>query len=192
MKENGSMIRVSRLGQMALGLLVAFTGSASTNATDITFDLSSGATGSNFSKTVSGYTLTFLNPTGGTFYGDSSGLYISSTYQGFAIQVTGSALIYKNYEISGIGGPGAVPFDLSGGTGTSTGNSLSVGVNSYSGSYSMSPGQTVSLFSNTSGGYSQMKYMTFTTVPEPSTYALLAIATGVMGVLARRPKARRA
>jgi hypothetical protein len=34
--------------------------------------------------------------------------------------------------------------------------------------------------------------MTFSTVPEPSTYALAAIATGVMGVLARRRKARKA
>ncbi|MEI7923418.1 MAG: PEP-CTERM sorting domain-containing protein [Planctomycetota bacterium] len=186
------MIRVSRLGQMALGLLVAFAGSASTNASDITFDLSSGVTGSNFSKTVSGYTLTFLNPTGGTFYGDSSGLYISSAYMGFAIQVTGNALIYKNYEISSIGGLGAVPFDLSGGTGTSTGNSLTVGVHSYNSSYSMSPGQTVSLFSNTSSGYSQMQYMTFTTVPEPSTYALAVIATGVMAAVARRRKTRKA
>ncbi len=34
--------------------------------------------------------------------------------------------------------------------------------------------------------------MTFTTVPEPSTYVLGAIATGVMAAVARRRKAARA
>ena len=33
--------------------------------------------------------------------------------------------------------------------------------------------------------------LTFSTVPEPSTYALGAIATGVMAAIARRRKARK-
>ncbi len=33
--------------------------------------------------------------------------------------------------------------------------------------------------------------LTFTAVPEPSTYALAAIATGVMAAVARRRKARK-
>ena len=86
---------------------------------------------------------------------------------------------------------GINPFDLTGGTGTSTGNSLSsVGVFNYNGSYTIAPGQTVRFTSSSSGvSNSQLKYMTFSTVPEPSTYALGAIATGVMAAVARRRKA---
>jgi hypothetical protein len=37
MKENASMIRSTRLGQLALGLLVAFAGSAKLQAADLNF-----------------------------------------------------------------------------------------------------------------------------------------------------------
>ena len=36
-----------------------------------------------------------------------------------------------------------------------------------------------------------IKSITFSTVPEPSTWALAAIATGVMAAIARRRKTRR-
>ena len=67
----------------------------------------------------------------------------------------------------------------------------------FNGSYSIAPGQTVSLKATGMqawDGYSAIQKITFSTVavPEPSTYALAAIATGVMAAIARRRKAARA
>jgi hypothetical protein len=83
---------------------------------------------------------------------------------------------------------------LSGGTGTSTNNTLaSTGVKNYNGSYSITPGQTVTLTSSYTSGQSKIKFMTFSTaVPEPSTYALGLVATGVLAAVARRRRAARA
>ena len=189
--------RFARLA-MGLGLLIGLVGSAPVRATDITFDLSSGVEGlSTVTKTVSGYTMT-LTPTGtsSTFAGDTDGLFIGisrdlvSYVNGFQIQVTGGTLNFKNYTVGWASNP-ANPFTLTGGTGTSTNNTLaSTGVFSYNGSYSIASGQTVNLTSTTTNGgeLSEIKYMTFTVVPvpEPSTYALAAIATGVLGAVARR------
>jgi len=100
-----------------------------------------------------------------------------------------------NYEV-GFVQTAANPFTLTGGTGTSTNNTLaSTGVKTYNGSYSIAPGQTVTLTSSgtTDLKLSQIKYMTFSTVvPEPSTYALGLVATGVLGAVARRRRAARA
>jgi hypothetical protein len=66
-----------------------------------------------------------------------------------------------------------------------------VGTYNFNGSYRITPGDTVALNASiTSGDLSQIKSITFSTVtvPEPSTYALAAIATGVMAYLARRRK----
>ncbi len=199
------MIRSSLAARWALGLMVLLAGSASLPAVDIAFDLSSGVNGlSTVSKTVSGYTMT-LTPTGTatTFRGDSDGLFIGQNFvppnytNGFQIQVTGGTLTFLNYAIGYVQGSPLNPFSLTGGTGTSTNNTLaSTGVKTYNGSYSIAPGQTVSLTttSATQADISQIKSMTFTVlpVPEPSTYALAAIATGVMAAIARRRKARRA
>ncbi len=195
------MIRALRLGQMALGLLLAFAGSGMLQASDITFDLISGVEGTtSFSKTVLGYTLTFSNPTGSsTFGGYPFGMAIGDTGAGglyaFNIQVTGGALNFKSYEVGLTDPQSAKPFDLSGGNGSSTGNSLStVGVFNYNGSMLIAPGDTV-LFNSPGTNenvFSTIKSMTFSSVPEPSTYALATIATGVMGVLARRRKASKA
>lgn len=187
---------------MGLGLLIGLVGSAPVRASDITFDLTSGVGGeSTVSKTVSGYTMT-LTPTGtnSAFSGDSDGLGIGSfgadSYvNGFQIQVTGGSLSFLNYTVGYIGELPANPFALTGGTGTSNNNTLATtGLKTYNGSYSIAPGQTVSLTSTgTTDSYlSQIKYMTFTVVPvpEPSTYALAAIATVVLGAVARRRKAR--
>ncbi|MCY2935270.1 MAG: hypothetical protein NT172_14010 [Planctomycetota bacterium] len=146
------MIRASQLFKLALGLLVAFAGSARLQASDITFDFTSGVgVSTSFSKTVSGYTLTFSNPVGSTYlYGTDSGLSIGDRGYGglsaFNIQVSGGPLVFKNYEVGDAGTDAAKPFDLSGGTGVSTGNSLaSVGVFNYNGSMLIAPGDTVLL-----------------------------------------------
>ena len=195
------MIRASQLVKLALGLLVAFAGSARLQASDITFDFTSGVNvTTSFSKTVSGYTLTISNPVGSTYLdGGADGLSIGDTGYGglyaFNIQVSGGPLVFKNYEVGRVDGSGTNPFDLSGGTGESTGNSLaSVGVFNYNGSMLIAPGDTV-LFNSPGTNdfmYAEIKYMTFSTVPEPSTYALGAIATGVMAAVARRRKVKTA
>ena len=196
MKENLSMIHTSRLRQWALGLLALVAGSASLPAIDITFDFTTQISPvSSFTLNNSGFGLTFSNPNQGSFQAiagngiefGANGLFPTE----FDIQVTGGALVFKNYQVGNVFAGGINPFDLTGGTGTSTGNSLSsVGVFNYNGSYAIAPGQTVRFTSSSSGvSNSQLKYMTFSTVPEPSTYALGAIATGVMAAVARRRKA---
>ena len=203
------MIRSTRLARWALGLMVLLAGSASLPAVDIIFDLSSGVNGlSSVTKTVSGYSMT-LAPIGisSTFEGDGDGL-VMGTYSfpnyidGFTIQVTGGSLNFLNYTVGWVSMFPAKPFDLTGGTGTSTNNTLgtSMGVLgnvNFNGSYSIAPGQTVSLKATGMqawDGYSAIQKITFSTVavPEPSTYALAAIATGVMAAIARRRKAARA
>ncbi len=59
----------------------------------------------------------------------------------------------------------------------------------------MNPGDTVTLagtFTSGTNALSEIKSITFSTVtvPEPSTYALGAIASGVIAVLARRRKSK--
>ncbi len=191
------MIHTSRLRQWALGLLALVAGSASLPAIDITFDFTTQISPvTSFTLNNSGFGLTFSNPNQGSFQTiASSGIELGSNClfpTAYDIQVTGGALVFKNYDVGNVFAGGINPFDLTGGTGTSTGNSLSsIGVFNYNGSYAIAPGQTVR-FSTTSSGpsNSQLKFMTFSTVPEPSTYALGAIATGVMGLLARRRKAK--
>ena len=191
--------RFARLA-LGLGLLIGLVGSAPVRAADITFDLSSGVNGqSTVTKTVSGYTMT-LTPIGtsSTFYGDNNGLLIGpfdfDVHTGFQIQVTGGSLSFLNYTVGDTSLPSANPFDLSGGTGTSTNNTLaSTGVKNYNGSYSITPGQTVTLTPGSTSGQSTIKFMTFSTaVPEPSTYALGLVATGVLAAVARRRRATRA
>jgi hypothetical protein len=188
---------VSRLVQMALCLLALTTGSGSLRAVDITFDFT-GQTSpvSSFTLSNSGFDLTLSNPNVGSFQSIAgNGLWMGQAGpESFNIQVAGGTLFFKNYTVGSVFAGGIQPFDLTGGTGTSTGNSLSTaGVLNYNGSYSINTSQTVTLTSgeiNVQASY--LKAMTFSTVPEPSTYALAAIATGVMGVLARRRKARKA
>jgi len=174
-------------------------------SSEITFDFTSDIGGSSsFSKTVSGYTLTFSNPSPTSlFEGDGDGLAIGNIQNPnlvnqFQIVLTGGpvtdALLFKNYEVGYVAsgaGSGAEPFTLTGGTGTSTNNSLaSASTFNFNGTFSISQGQTV-LFSSpdtTSWMLSQIKFMTFTVVPvpEPSTYALSAIGVALLGYQARR------
>lgn len=197
--------RFARLA-LGLGLLIGLVGSAPVRAIDITFDLSSGVNSlSTVTKTVSGYTMTLTpNGTRTSFEGDGDGLVIgglnagASYIDGFNIQITGGSLSFLNYEVGYVASGSATaanPFSLTGGTGTSTNNTLaSTGVITYNGSYSIAPGQTVTLTSTGTNDtmLSQIKFMTFTVVPEPSTYALGLVATGVLGAVARRRRVARA
>lgn len=188
-------IHASRLGRMALCLVALAAASAPLRAIDITFDFTSQTSPvSSFTLTNSGYSLTLSNPDRGSFQSlGGNGLWLGqgAAPTAFDMQVSGGPLVFKNYEVGSAFAGGISPFDLSGGTGTSTGNSLaSAGVFNYNGSYSINTSQTVRLTSGDIGiQASYLKSMTFSTVPEPSTYALGAIATGVITYLARRRKA---
>jgi hypothetical protein len=196
--------RFARLA-LGLGLLIGLVGSAPVRAIDITFDLSSGVSNlSTFSKTVSGITLTFLNPNiGPNFKGDSDGLglgnassFMPSTTTSFQLQVTGGTVQFKSYLITYEESTSAT-FSLSGGSGTSTNNPFnSTGTFTANGNWSLASGETGTLTAGpfTVGELSQLNSMTFSIVPvpEPSTYALGLVATGVLAAVARRRRATRA
>jgi hypothetical protein len=185
----------------AVAMICGIAAGQNARAVDITFDFTSGVGGQlNFSKTASGYTLNFSNPSPFfVFGGTTDGLWIDSLVNQFQIALTGGpvtdALLFKNYEVGSVPGGGAQPFTLTGGTGTSTNNSLAtIGVFNFNGQFSIAQGQTVNFSAPGTSALSTIKRMTFTIVPvpEPSTYALGAIATGVMAFVARRRKAKRA
>lgn len=197
--------RYARLA-LGLGLLIGLVGSAPVRAADITFDLTSGVDNlSTFSKTVSGITLTFLNPNiGPNFDGDSDGLglgnnagsFMPSTTTSFQLQVTGGTVQFKSYLITYEDSTSAT-FSLSGGSGTSTNNPFnSTGTFTANGNWSLASGETGTLTAGpfTVGELSQLNSMTFSIVPvpEPSTYALGLVATGVLAAVARRRRATRA
>lgn len=194
-----------RLRDFLAPLVIVSVCCQNTEAADVTFDFTSGVLSTySFSKTVSGYTLVFSNPSPyNIFEGDTDGLVIGANnnpiVNQFQIVLTGGpvtdALLFKNYEVGyvGIGGVSpAAPFSLTGGSGTSTNNSLaSTGVFSFAGPFSIAQGQTVTFSSpgtNANLMLSQIKFMTFTVVPvpEPSTYALGTIAAVTLAWLARK------
>lgn len=189
-----------QLRMILAALAVTLSAGSLVHATDITFNFALGVDNStSFTQTVGGYTLTLSNPVGTKFGFDTNGMYIGDTgyppnwaLSQFDIQVTGGPLVFLNYEVGfAYSTSPAFPFSLNGGTGTSSGNSLaSVGVFNFNGSKLIAPGETVTFLSpgSTDMYGSTIKAFTFSTVPEPSTYALGAIATGMMAAVARRRK----
>lgn len=194
-----------RLLVAAVAMICGIAAGQSARAIDITFDLTQIANGqSTSSLTSSGYTLLFTS-IGGTF--NSSAIYDGlgvDQNKTFSISKTAGAtdLIFKSYTMGYVFSfsGNTISFDLSGGTGTSAGNSFTIfATSNYNGSYRLVGSQTVTYsqvnFSSPGGPFDDrvyFHYLTFSTVPEPSTYALGAIATGVMAFVARRRKARRA
>ena len=192
-----------RLQLRFIGFVVAMllAWSPLSSATDITFDftaLPSGLTSYNINS--GGYTLTLFNPVNSGVQANQFaldpvgillGVHPSPFTAGFDMSVTGGSLKYLSYEIGYAGYNTVGDFSLNGGTGTSTGNTLNpAGSYNFAGSKIINPGDTVTLTASfTAGSISQIKFITFSTVPEPSTYALAAIATGVMAAIARRRKA---
>jgi hypothetical protein len=187
-----------QLRTIAAAVALLFASSSFTRAVDITFDFSTLTTGqSSYTMTSGAYSLLLSNPVNmgfsSTFLITSNGMdfgigSITPLNAGFSMQVTGGPLDFKNYDISF--NPAGVPgsFSLTGGTGTSTGNLMNpAGTYNFNGSYRISPGDTVALNASVSKNIF-MKSITFSTVtvPEPSTYALGVIATGVMAYVARR------
>ena len=170
-------------------------------AADITFDLTSlPGQSSPASLTSGGYTLLFTKiGSGSTFSGSPSGV-VMRPNQTFSISKTAGAtdLIFKSYTLQNVLISGSsLSFNLTGGTGTSNGNTFTANTTlNYNGNYSLVGSQTVtySPINFVVGSSPDTVYfnsLTFTAVPEPSTYALGAFATGVMAAIARRRKARK-
>jgi hypothetical protein len=209
-QENGSMIRASRLGQMALGLLVVFAGSACLQAADLNFTVQQ--VGADVVTSFTG----FVNTTASTTNGNASGtgLFRGSFFQGGSVIIFGPQNSYTNYTgLNGSGalGSGSQTFaDINTGTlsgiisnGSSSylllpnsyvsGSSIT-GTSTYTGKTLSDLGMTVGTYNWSwgSGANAGTAQLTISAVPEPSTYALAAIATGVMAAVARRRKARTA
>ena len=186
----------------AVAVVCSLAAGQSARATDITFDLTQlGGQTSPQSLTSGGYTLLFTL-TGGfsNFDGMPGGVEFDSDAT-FSISKTAGAtdLLFKSYTLSNVGnysGNTPLSFNLTGGTGTSTGNTFTANTTlNYNGNYSLVGSQTVTYnlvnFGSSTLDNVTFNALTFSTVPEPSTYALGAIATGVMAAIARRRKARK-
>ena len=185
----------------AVAVVCSLAAGQSARATDITFDLTQlPGQSSPYSLTSGGYTLLFTQIGSPVLTGNSGGLRVRSN-QYFSISKTAGAtdLIFKSYSVESLLNDNSSSFNLTGGTGTSNGNTLTAYTTlDYNGSYSLVGSQTATYnpvnFKPTSGPGATELYLealTFTAVPEPSTYALGAIATGVMAAVARRRKARK-
>jgi hypothetical protein len=208
-KETASMIRSTHLGQLALGLLVAFAGSAKLQAIDLIFTAQE--VGADVVTSVSG----FVNTTGLTNTGSANGRgRFAGTFIGGSVIQVGPSLSYNNWggvTGSAVFGSGSQTFAT-----TNTGNNAGIGTYSsgfvlflpqtyvsgasmsgtstYTGKTLADLGMTVGTYNWTwgSGANAGTAQLTISAVPEPSTYALAAIATSVMAYLARRRKARTA
>ena len=185
----------------AVAVVCCLAAGQSARATDITFNLAplSGQS-SPYSLTSGGCTLLFTSIGNPNFTADPAGLRLLSNVY-FSISKTAGAtdLIFKSYSVQSLLNDNSSSFNLTGGTGTSNGNTLTAFTTlNYNGSYSLVGSQTVTYnpvnFKPTSDPAATivtLNSLTFTAVPEPSTYALGAIATGVMAAVARRRKARK-
>ena len=167
---------------------------ASTNLSSpqgLAFDTSGNLYAVNSNSTISkfnasgGYVSNISSNLNGTYdlAFDSSGNLYAANYTSSTISKFNSAGTFLSQINSNLNGPAGLAFDSSG--------------NLYAANYG---NNTISKF-NSSGTFltswstgSNPNYLAFNsvTVPEPSTYALATIATGVMAYLARRRKARTA
>ena len=186
----------------AVAVVCSLAAGQQARAVDITFTLGSlPGQSSPASLTSGGYTLLFTS-TSGSFLGNANAIAVNMN-RTFSISKTAGAtdLLFMSYTLRAVSNKtgNTLSFNLTGGTGTSNGNTFTANaINNYNGSYSLVGSQTVT-YSLVNFGISgpdrdtvNFNSLTFSTVPEPSTYALGAIATGVMAAVARRRKARKA
>ena len=202
------MIRSSHLGQLALGLLVAFAGSAKLQAVDLIFTAQQ--VGADVVTSASG----FVNTSALTIAGGANGggRFFGSIGDGSVFQVgpsgsydnwsglTGSKVFGTSSQYFANNTTGANAGISTFGTiylllpvSYTSGSSIS-GTATYTGKTLADLGMTVGTYNWTwgSGATAGSAQLTISAVPEPSTYALATIATGAMAFLARRRKARTA
>ncbi len=184
----------------AVAVVCSLAAGQSARAVDITFDLTPlPGQSTPASLTSGGYTLLFTQIGDSFFPGNPNGVSVVAN-RTFSISKTAGAtdLLFKSYTLKNVNNfsSNSLSFNLTGGTGTSTGNTFTANTTlNYNGNYSLVGSQTVtySMVNFGTGAFHDVvtfNALTFSTVPEPSTYALGAIATGVMAAVARRRKAR--
>ena len=152
------------------------------NNTIVSYDTSSGNAATIAASVVTFASTNLNSPFGLAF--DSSGNLYAANLSNSTISKFDSSGVYQSNITSNLNSPYGLAIDSSG--------------NLYAANFL---GSTISKF-NSSGsfltswstGTANPAFLAFKTVsvPEPSTYALTAIATGVMAYLARRRKARTA
>jgi sugar lactone lactonase YvrE len=154
-----------------------------TNNTIVTYD-TTGNVGTTIAASVNTFASTNLNvPTGLAF--DSSGNLYAANTGNSTISKFNSSGVYQSNITSNLNSPIGLAFDSSGNLYAANSTSKTISKFDSSGTF---------LTSWSTGATAIPKFLAFkpVTVPEPSTYALATIATGVMAYLARRRKARTA
>ncbi len=204
------MIRSTRLGQLALGLLVAFAGSAKLQAADLNFLIQQVGADvvTSFTGVVNKSALTSLGGANG------SGKFWGNFFAGGSVLQVGPLSNFTSY--SGLNGSGVLGSGSQTVAGINTGDNVGInsngsntklflpvnyvsgssisGTSTYSGKTLSELGMTVGTYNWSwgSGANAGTAQLNISAVPEPSTYALAAIATGVMAAIARRRKAAKA
>ena len=192
------MIRSTSLGQMALGLMVLLAFAAPLSAVDmlyvslndntiLSYDTTSGV-GSTIAASGATFASSNLSGVKGLVFDSSSNLYAANnggTYVNTISKFNSSGAYLSNITTN-LNGPYGLAFD-------STGNLYAANYSNNTISKFDSSGTFLTSWSTGTAPAAPM-FLAFktVTVPEPSTYALAAIATGVMAYLARRRKARTA
>ena len=150
--------------------------------TIVSYDTSRGV-GSAIAATVTTFANSQLNYPKGLAFDTSGNLYAANSGTN-TISKFDSSGGYVSMISSNLSGPVGLAFDSSGNLYAANNTSKTISKFDSSGNFLTSWGT-----SGSSGTYLAFRPVS---VPEPSTYALAAIATGVMAAIARRRKARKA
>lgn len=183
------MICSKRLGQLALGLLVLMAGSASLPAVDliyvsttddtiVTYDISLG-NASAVAASLQTFVNTNLNAPYGLAFDSSGNLYVPNGGND-TISKFDSAGVYQSNITTNLNTPTNLAFDTSGNLYAANTGDNTISKFDSAGNF---------VFSWSTGGATP-RFLAFAPaiVPEPSTYALCIIASGVLAAVARRRK----
>ena len=163
----------------AVDMLYVTTG----NNTIVSYD-TTGNVGSTIAASMATFASTNLNNPQGLAFDSTGNLYAANPGVISTISKFNSSGAYVSNITTNLNGPAGLAFDTSGNLYAANTYDSTISKFSSSGSF----------LASWSTGTALPMYIAFkpVTVPEPSTYALATIATGVMAYLARRRKARTA
>ena len=189
--ENNTIVTYDTTGNNGATIAGTVATFASTNMSG-PYGLAFDSMGNLYAANNSNNTISKFNSSGGYLSSISTNL---NSPNGLAFDSTGNlyAANDSNNTISKFNSSGAYLSNISTNLNNPNGLAFDSTGNLYAANYS---NRTISKF-NSSGtfltswstGLNSPKFLAFNTVPEPSTYALAAIATGLMAAIARRRKA---